>query len=72
MNEVDHSRQASGTRALLLTVALSTAGSATALISATGITTAAGGLSRGALFSGLFLAASMAAGAIALPFAPRA
>ncbi len=72
VNEVAHSRQASGTRALVLTVALSTAGSATALISATGITTATGGLSRGALFSGLFLAASMAAGAIALPFAPRA
>lgn len=52
-------------------MALSTAGSATALISATGITTAAGGLSRGALFSGLFLALSMAAGAVALPFAPR-
>lgn len=72
MTKGPSSSSTGGARALVLTVALSTAGAAMCLISATGITTAAGGLSRGALYSGLYLALSLAAGALALPFAPRA
>lgn len=72
MNAGTPTPSSTGTRALVLTVALSTAGSAMALISATGITTSAGGMGRGAVYSGVYLALAMTAGAIALPFAPRA
>jgi anti-anti-sigma regulatory factor len=70
MTEQMSSPSTTGTRALVLSVAVSAAGSATALISATGITTEAGQLSRGAVYSGLYLALGLAAGALALPFAP--
>ena len=56
--------------AFVLCTALATAGGAIALISATGITTAAGQLSRGAIYSGIYLAVTLLAGALALPFAP--
>lgn len=72
MSDGASSPSSTGTRALVLTVALSTTGSAIALISATGITTSAGQMSRGAVYSGIYLALAMAAGTVALPFAPRA
>lgn len=42
-----------------------------ALLSATGITTAAGGIDQGALLSGLYLALTMVGGVLSLPFAPK-
>lgn len=53
----------------ILGVSLATAGGAVALISATGVTTSAGGGAGGAFYSGVYLAISFASGAIAVPFA---
>ena len=72
MKNSDEPNPTSGPRALVVTVALSSAGGAAALISATGITTEAGQLSRGAFYSGLYLALGLISGALAIPFAPRA
>ncbi len=68
---MDGERASAHARTLLVAVTASTAGISVALISATGITTAAGGLSQGAIYSGIYLAITMIAGAIALPFAPH-
>lgn len=54
----------------VLGTALATVGGALGLISATGITTSAGSLSRGALDTGLYLAINLAAESLGVPYAP--
>lgn len=57
--------------AFILGTALATVGGALGLISATGITTSAGGLSRGALYTGVYLAINISAGSLGLPYVPE-
>lgn len=56
--------------AFVLGTALASIGGALGLISATGITTAAGGQSGGALDTGAYLAINLAAGSLGVPYVP--
>jgi len=55
----------------VLGVGLATAGSSVSLLSATGITTAAGNFDSGAIYTGLYVAIGLIAGALTMPYAPR-
>lgn len=55
----------------IVAVGLATAGSAFGLLGATGITTAAGARSHGAIFSGVFMAIYLLAAGVATPYTPR-
>ena len=60
-----------GAAAFVLGVGLATAGSSVSLLSATGITTVAGNFDSGAIYTGLYLAIGLVAGALTMPYAPR-
>ncbi|MFZ4517682.1 MAG: MFS transporter [Microthrixaceae bacterium] len=60
-----------GDSAYLITTAVSVCGSAIGILAATGATTAAGGTSSGAMYTGVYTAAVMLASALAVPYAPR-
>ncbi len=66
----EHSRRR-GPWAFGAAVAVSTAGVAISLLSATGITTSAGQMNRGALYTGVYLATGLLAGALCVPYGPR-
>lgn len=51
--------------------AVSVVGSVIALLAATATATAAGGLDRGAMYAGVYMALVLVASALALPYAPR-
>lgn len=57
--------------AFVLGVGLATSGSSVSLLSATGITTEAGNFDSGAIYTGLYVAIGLVAGALTMPYAPR-
>ena len=60
-----------GAAAVVLGVGLATAGSTLSLLSATGITTAAGDFDSGAIYTGIYVAVGLVAGALTMPYAPH-
>ena len=60
-----------GAAAFVLGVGLATVGSTVSLLSATGITTAAGDFDSGAIYTGIYVAVGLVAGALTMPYAPH-
>jgi hypothetical protein len=70
-NRPASARGSRGAAAFVLGVGLGTAGSFVSLLSATGITTAAGHLDSGAIYTGLYIVIGLVAGALTMPYAPH-
>ena len=60
-----------GAAIFVLGVGFATAGSTVSLLSATGITTAAGDFDSGAIYTGIYVAIGLVAGALTMPYAPH-
>lgn len=70
-NRPASARGSKGAAAFVLGVGLATAGSSVSLLGATGITTEAGHLDSGAIYTGLYIVIGLVAGALTMPYAPR-